>query len=176
MSGLAWDFLGLLAVGIGAAALVYAAMHAARKAGRPLPRILLPLAIGGAMLGFAVWNEYTWFDRVRAQLPDRVVVLDQGVARQAWRPWTLAFPVVARFTALDRAALVRGTGAMRSGQILFVERWQPTRAVTLEVDCDSGRQRMVGPSGATGDWLPAQADHPALRAICDADLPAPGAV
>lgn len=176
MSGLAWDFLGLLAVGIGAAALVYAAMHAARKAGRPLPRIMLPLAIGASMLGFAVWNEYTWSDRVHAQLPDRVVVLDQGVARQAWRPWTLVFPVTARFTALDRATLVQGADQMRRGQILFVERWQPTRAVMLEVDCRDGRQRMIGPSGTPADWLPGQTDHPAVRAICDAAMPDAGAV
>lgn len=174
MSGIGWDILGLVAVGIGAAALVYAVMHVARKLGRPLPRVVLPASIGAAMLVFAAWNEYSWSDRVIAQLPPRVVVLEEISVREAWRPWTLAFPVVTRFVALDRGAMRQGEGGLRSGRILFVERWHPTQTLTLEVDCGDGRQRMLGPRGGETNWLPPDPSHPAVRAICDADLPQTG--
>ena len=56
-SGMAWDIIGMIAVGIGMAAVVYAASHALRKAGIWLPRWIMPAGIGLAMLGFTVWNE-----------------------------------------------------------------------------------------------------------------------
>ena len=42
MSGMAWDIIGMIAVGIGMAAVVYAASHALRKAGIWLPRWIMP--------------------------------------------------------------------------------------------------------------------------------------
>ena len=65
---------------------------------------------------------------------------------------------------IDRAyAFVRETVA-RGGQILFVERWQPTRYVTLDIDCDGARLRAVADQRAS-DWRPGAGD-PAFAAIC----------
>ncbi|MDO5622050.1 MAG: hypothetical protein Q4G24_11340 [Paracoccus sp. (in: a-proteobacteria)] len=165
MAGMSWDILAMLAVGIGAAAALYAALHAASKAGFDLPRWLLPAGIGLAMLGFTVWNEYTWFPRVRDQLPARVEVLEVGQGGKAWRPWAWLVPMVTRFTALD-PAMVQQSEGLRQAPVLLVERWQPTRQVTVQVDCAAGRQRMLAASGTPTGWSdPAPAD-PLIRAMC----------
>ena len=38
------------------------------------PRWIMPAGIGLAMLGFTVWNEYSWYSRVTDQLPASVEV------------------------------------------------------------------------------------------------------
>lgn len=167
MSGIAWDILGMIAVGIGAAAVAFAGLHALRKAGLNLPRWLLPAAIGAAMLSYTIWNEYSWYSRVRDQLPDTVEVLETGMGGKAWRPWAFIVPMVNRFAAIDRAALQPGDGGVQRGQVLFVERWQPTRSVTLDFDCAGERLRAVSDESAS-DWRPGK-DDPAFAAICRKD-------
>ena len=52
MNGMTWDIIGMLAVGAGIAALLYASSHALRKAGVALPRWIMPAAIGLGMRVF----------------------------------------------------------------------------------------------------------------------------
>ncbi len=105
MSGMAWDIIGMMAVGVGIAAALYAASHALRKAGVFLPRWIMPAAIGLGMLSFTIWNEYSWYGRVMGQLPASVEVLETGSGGKAWRPWAFVLPIVNRFAAIDRAGL-----------------------------------------------------------------------
>ena len=164
MNGMTWDIIGMLAVGAGIAALLYASSHALRKAGVALPRWIMPAAIGLGMLGFAVWNEYSWYGRVTGQLPQTVQVLETGSGGKAWRPWAFVVPVVNRIALIDRARLSDGAGGVLRGQVLFVERWQPTRQVTLDFDCPGARIRAVAGARAS-DWRPGAGD-PAFAAIC----------
>lgn len=164
MSGMAWDILGMVAVGIGAAALAYAAMHALRKTGLKVAGWILPACIGLSMLSFTIWNEYSWYSRVRAQLPETVEVLETGTGGKAWRPWAFLVPMVNRFAVIDRAGLMQGADGMQRGQVLFVERWQPTRHVTLDFDCAGKRLRAVSGDSAS-EWQPG-ANDPAFAAIC----------
>lgn len=161
MSGIGWDLLGTLAVGAGVAALLYALMHAARKAGRPVARWLLPAGIGLSMILFASWNEYSWASRVKAQLPDRVTVLAEGEARSALRPWTYLFAPTARLALIDMGALREDGEGHQIAPITLVQRWQ--RSVTVEqgVDCATGRVRLP-----EGDWQATTADDPVLMAVC----------
>ena len=70
MTGVGVEVLGVIAVGVGTAAFLFAMLHALRKAGLALPRWLLPAGIGLAMIGYSVWNDYAWYDRAVARLPD----------------------------------------------------------------------------------------------------------
>ena len=105
MSGMAWDIIGMIAVGIGVAAVLYAASHALRKLGIALPRWIMPAGIGLGMLVFTIWNEYSWYSRVTGQLPDTIAVLETGSGGKAWRPWSFVVPVVNRFAVIDRAGI-----------------------------------------------------------------------
>ena len=160
-SGIGRDLLGTLAVGGGAAALLYSLMHAARAAGRPLPRWLLPAGIGLSMIAFATWNEYSWAARVKAQLPDRVAILAEGQVSSPLRPWTYLSAPTTRLALLDPQALKSDGQGAQIAQITLVERWK--RSVTVEqgVDCAMGRVR--DPEGA---WRTAPAGDPVFAAVC----------
>ncbi|MDO5657387.1 MAG: hypothetical protein Q4G36_03570 [Paracoccus sp. (in: a-proteobacteria)] len=161
MSGVGWDIIGTLIVAVGTAATLYAAFHALRKAGRPVPKWVMPAAIGVAMIAYATWNEYSWFNRVTAQLPDRVVVLAEGETRVAFRPWSYLAPMTLRFTALDRAAIREAGGGVRVAPVMLVERWRDTVTVEHGVDCARGAVQAPGEP-----WVGLPADDPLLRTVC----------
>lgn len=163
MTGIGTELLGVIAVGIGMAALLYALLHAARKAGLTLPTWLLPAGIGLAMVSYSVWNDYAWFGRATASLPQDTQVLLVGRASQPWAPWTYLAPVEVRFAALDPAQIRDGEGGIRQAPIMLVERHGQTVIVPQHFDCAGGRIRP-----ARGDWTAAAPDDPAFAAVCAA--------
>lgn len=146
-----------------------------RLLGAALPRWLMPVMAGAAMLGMAIWNEYDWFPRSRAALPEGVVVAATVEERAAWRPWTLVFPFTSRFIAVDRGA-VRQLGAdpvLAVTSIYAFARWQPTRAIHVAVDCAGGRRAdltgaaQLGPEGVTGaTFREMGAGDPVIATVC----------
>jgi hypothetical protein len=161
MTGIGTELLGVIAVGIGAAALLYALSHAAQKAGLKLASWLLPAGIGLAMVSYSVWNDYAWFGRATARLPQDTQVLLVGRDSQPWAPWTYLAPVEVRFAALDPAQIREGQGGIRQAPIMLVERRGQTIIVPQDFDCAGGRIRP-----ARGDWTTATADDPAFAAVC----------
>ncbi|WBU51991.1 hypothetical protein [Paracoccus sp. SCSIO 75233] len=161
LSGVGGDLLGVFAVAIGAAALLYALTHALRAAGRPLPGWVLPAGIGASMLIYATWNEYSWASRVKAQLPERVQVVSEGTGRSGLRPWTFLVAPTSRLALIDPDAVREGQDGAQIVPVILVERWK--RSVTVEqgVDCAGGRTR-----APNGDWQDAAAGDPAFAAIC----------
>lgn len=165
MTGVGVELLGVIAVGIGAAAVLFAGLHAARKAGLDLPRWLLPAGIGLAMIGYSVWNDYAWFGRAVGRLPADAQVLLVGRDSQPWAPWTYLAPVEVRFAALDPASIgPAGQGDVLQARIMLVERRGQTLVVPQEFDCAARRVRP-----ARGDWAEAGPDDPAFAAVCDAE-------
>ncbi len=163
MTGIGADILGVIAVGIGAAALIYALMHALRKIGLIVPNWYLAAGIGLSMVSYSVWNDYAWFGRSVAKLPQGSVVLLSNEASQAWAPWTYLFPVVTRFTALDPATVRSIAPDRRSAEIRLIERRAHIIVVRPEFDCAQG---LIKPPG--GDWLPA-GDDIAFATVCGGD-------
>ena len=88
------DFISTLSAAFGVAGILLISSYAIRRiTGRPLPKWMFPAGIGLGMLGFAVWNESTWYSRVTAQLPEEIVVAS-APGRQDWfRPWTYVVPL-----------------------------------------------------------------------------------
>lgn len=163
LSGVGADLLGTFAVAIGAAALLYALGHAARRAGWLWPRWALPVGIGLSMIGYATWNEYSWAGRVKDQLPDRVQVIAEGRLQSPLRPWTYLAPPVSRLAVIDPNA-VRAADEGGQAQIvpvILVERW--TRSLTVEqgINCATGQTRAPG-----ADWQAAMPGDAAFAAIC----------
>lgn len=165
MNGMGWDVMGVIAVGIGAAAVLYALRHALGKAGRSMAPWVLPGGIGLAMISFAIWNEYSWFPRVTDQLPPTMEVLVTGAGGKAWRPWSFVIPVTTRFSALDRAEVTTVDNQQRA-RIFLVERWARTMTLTLAVDCDAGKQGLVNNAGQVNEWRTADPADPVVVALC----------
>ena len=136
-SGLGMDLLGVFAVGIGAAALLFALTHAARKAGRPLPGWLLPAGIGVAILTYATWNEYSWAGRVKAQLPERVQVVAEGTGRSGLRPWTYVVAPVSRLALPISSAILLTSRVSPVRKPLTSINGRPS-VVSVEVSMKSG--------------------------------------
>lgn len=164
MTGVGVELLGVIAVGIGMAAVLFAGMHALRKAGLNLPRWLLPAGIGLAMIGYSVWNDYAWFGRAKDRLPQDSQMLLVGRDSQPWAPWTYVAPVAVRFAALDPASIRDEENGIRQAQITLVERRGQTLVVPQQFDCTQGRIRP-----ARGEWTPVQPDDPAYAAVCEGE-------
>lgn len=161
MTGVGVEILGVIAVGIGAAAVLYALFHALRKAGLAPARWLLPAGIGLSMIAYSVWNDYAWYDRARARLPAESSVLLTGTVSQPWAPWSYFFPITTRFAAIDPASIEARPGGTARAEITLVERRGNTLIVGQDFDCAKG---LIRPGG--GEWQPAGADDPAFRLVC----------
>lgn len=175
---MAIDILAMVAVGVFAALMLFALNHLLRRLrGRALPRWVMPAVVGAAMVGYSVWNEYSWFDRVASRLPDRVVVLNPVASGAPWRPWSYVVPVTTRFMAVDRGSVMR-SGAnpdLALTEILLVERWKPTARVPVVFDCRAGRRADLFQGGTlAGDgtlsgavWVDLPPGDALLQAACN---------
>jgi hypothetical protein len=147
-----------------------------RLSGGRIGRWLVPVSAGAAMLAVTIANEYSWYERTRAQLPDGVEVARTHEVQVPWRPWTYLFPYVDRFAAVDRASLRTHPErpARRIVELVFYGRWSQPRQATVVVDCARGlRARLTerarfGPDGeiVNVDWRRVGRDDPIQRASC----------
>ena len=95
-------FLELLAVIIAGLAGAGVMMLIARITGNRLPKWLVPVAAGAAMLGTTISSEYSWFSRTSGNLPDGLEVVQTVESTAIYRPWTYLFPYTDRFVAVDQ--------------------------------------------------------------------------
>ena len=131
-----------------------------RLAGRKPPPGTLPLAAGVALIAFFVWNDYTWYRRTSAQLPDHIQVARTYPSSHMLQPWTYLVPHIARFSAVDTGSLKRNDSAPGYvlARIFLAERYVPTIEAWQIYDCNGGRSADVGKDTEFGDdGLPAGA-------------------
>jgi hypothetical protein len=175
------DLISLAAVGVLAACLLFIIRHTLKRRGRNLPRWIMPAVVGASMMGYSVWNEYSWFGRITSSLPSTVAIVGRGERSAFWAPWTYTMPVTVRFVALD--SRVRVQSEQRPGlvltELLLVERWQPTRRVPVAFDCHEARRAdLVGGARIEPDgtlegarWQAMEPDSPMMRLVCQTTLP-----
>ena len=170
------DFVATIAAGAGVACVVFIANHlSGRLTGRTLAKWVMPASIGAAMLAYSVWNEYTWYPRMRAALAEGVVVASAPEDRVMYRPWSYLFPTVSRFIAVDRAGAVRSPSnpqIFATSAVVF-QRWQPERRIPQAFDCvRRGRADLIGGATLSADgtlrgttWQEVEGD-PLVAAAC----------
>jgi hypothetical protein len=168
-----FELVGTIMAGIAAALFVYAL-----RVWKPdlIPRWLLPIAAGGAMLAAAISSEYGWYGRVAGQLPETFVVAQTYDERAALRPWTFLVSYTSRFVAVDRSSTRTNPQVpdQRMVDLYFFGRWAPVQKLTVLWDCAGHRTAALGADAAfdaTGevanaDWQPIPPDDPVLRAAC----------
>lgn len=167
------DFIAMASVGFGAAGVFLLLRKLLRDR---LPKWALPAVIGAAMLAFSVWSEYSWYSRVTAKFPADVVVVSAPQERSYFRPWTLVFPPITRFLALDTTSLLTSqeNPAIRQGQLFVVTRWGGTERVPEAFDCEKWYHATLVDGAAltaagalTGSvWLEARPDDALMLAAC----------
>ncbi len=94
-----WNLVATVFAGLGAAGIALILRSLTRK---KLPKWIVPAAAGLGMLGYSIYNEYTWFEFKTSQLPEGSVVVSYEANSMIWRPWTFLFPMTDTFTVLDR--------------------------------------------------------------------------
>ena len=113
------ELIAVFAAGFGAAGLVLCLNIITR--GR-LPKWVMPVAAGAAMIGFTIWSEYTWYPRTLLTLPEGIEVAETYEHSAFYRPWTYAKPFVNRFLAVDQATLRRNDQV--EGQVMASVPWK----------------------------------------------------
>ena len=168
-----FELIAVIAAGFAAAGLVLLADRLAR---RRLPRWLVPVAAGAAMIAVTLYSEYSWYGRTEAALPESLVVVRTVEDRAPYRPWTYLAPYVSRFMAVDQGS-IRSNEAIpdqRMVDLLLFGRWAPVRQVPVLVDCVVARRADLvdgadfAPDGRVENarWVPLDPEGALLQAAC----------
>lgn len=129
--------LELLAAIVAAVACAGIALMLRKATRQRLPSWIVPAAAGLGLIGFTAWNEYSWFSRVSAALPDGVKVVWQDDAPQLLRPWTYVVPLTVRFLAMDTRNLAKhpGNADLVLTDVYAFARWRGVEQGVVVVDC-----------------------------------------
>lgn len=142
-----------------------------------LPGWIVPAAAGLGMIGYQVWSEYSWLDRVTGTLPDGVEVVSTNALQVWYRPWTYAVPQVSRATAVDHRFERRNPAFPEQimTAVVLMARWEPMRQFGVVYDCAAFRRADLmdqvvfsddgSLEGAT--WVPVGREDSVLQAVCD---------
>ena len=141
-----------------------------------LPKGIIPVAAGIAMIAATIGTEYGWYPNVvRTMAPDLVIISERK--QQAWyQPWTFVRPWVRGFigySPAETAETAEGSG-IYVVQLRRQERWQPQIVLPNLVDCDGSRRAELRPETEFSDtgeplgvaWLDVPSDDPILSAVC----------
>lgn len=163
-------FLELIAVIVAGIAGAGVMMLISRMAGGRIPKWMVPVTAGAAMLGTTISSEYSWFSRTSGALPDGVEVVQTVENTAFYRPWTYLAPYTHRFIALDTVNVRANTedAALFMADVYFFRRWGTVQSVELMVNCGTG-QRADPAFGDGGDpvWRDAGAEDPIVSVVCD---------
>lgn len=169
-------FLELIATFIAGFAAAGVAIALRKFTGGRLPVWLVPIVAGGAMIGVAIWSEYTWFDRTIENLPEGIELAESNASSQLYRPWTYIVPLEDRFIAVD-------VGTMQSHEaqpdqfmadLYLWERWRPIVKYPALFDCAGSRRALVPADATYGSdgtvegaiWNKVPGDDPVLSTAC----------
>ncbi|MFZ1468698.1 MAG: hypothetical protein WAT09_06920 [Paracoccaceae bacterium] len=141
-----------------------------------LPKWLVPFAGAMGLIGFTIWSEYDWFDRVSATLPATYQVVDVQEEAMPLRPWTYLKPIRMRFLAIDRAKTMTHptVAGLRIVTLYSFARWKSVQQGLMAVDCAGNRQvwltdgvKISDDGTLTGaEWLPVDKADKLQEAAC----------
>lgn len=169
-------FLELIATFIAGIAGAGVVMLVNRLLGGRLPRWLIPVAAGAAMLVSTITSEYSWYRRTAEALPEGIEVAQTIESKAMYRPWTYLKPYTERFVAIDVGTARRNPD--QPGKVLvdmlFFGRWQPLQKLAVMFDCPNTLMTVVPeevnfePDGTLigAKWGPVPADEPSLVLAC----------
>lgn len=170
-----FELIATLVAGIAAAGIVFVINRSLK--GR-LPRWLMPVAAGFAMLAATISNEYGWFPRQQDNMPAEFVIAESVEATAFYRPWTYLFPFVERFVAVDTATISRHPAVpeRRIAEIFLYSRWSPVKSLGVLADCEALRRAPITEAVQMNDdgsvegvkWSTVPATDPILKTICEA--------
>lgn len=142
-----------------------------------LPKGVIPVCAGLAMITATVATEYQWAPNVQRTMPEDLVIIAER-KQQAWyQPWTYVQPWTRGFIAyspLETVETAEGSGILVV-QTRIQERWQPEVVRPILVDCTSWTRGDVTAETVFDDagqpidtpWREVAQDDPFLSAVCE---------
>jgi hypothetical protein len=168
-----WALLTALVAGVAGAGIGLGLRALTRNR---LPKGIIPICAGVAMIVATVGTEYGWYPNVvRTMAPDLVIISQRE--QQAWyQPWTYVRPWVRGFVGYSPSETVEtaeGSG-IYVVQVRGQERWQPQIVRPILVDCSGSRRAEFRPETEISDdgeptnaeWLDVPSDDPTISAVC----------
>jgi hypothetical protein len=141
-----------------------------------LPKWIVPVAAGAAMLTATVAREYSWYGEQLAALGDQVTVVSAPAERVFYRPWTFVVPLTSRFIAVDGKQEVQSetVPGLKVAMVVVEQRWARKQAFQVAVDCTAGRRAEllegaeIAPDGSLSGttWLDVGLADPLVAAAC----------
>ncbi|MFZ5962235.1 hypothetical protein ACOXXX_04725 [Thalassococcus sp. BH17M4-6] len=162
-------FLELIAVAVAGFAGAGGIMALRLATGGALPRWLIPVGAGLAMLAATISSEYAWFSRTSQALPEGLEVASSVSSTAFYRPWTYVVPLTDRFVAVDTGNLrPNEQDGLYMADLYFFGRWRPVRSVQMMIDCPAGRRAdpALG-DGSDPVWRDVGPDDPIVRTVCE---------
>lgn len=168
------ELIATFAIGFAGAGV---ALFANVLSGKRLPRWIVPVMAGGAMISFTIFNEYSWFHRTANALPNSIKIAKTVEQKMAYRPWTYAVPYIDRFIAIDKLSLKQNEKFpnQRILDLLVYGRWAPTSRIRAIFDCKTGRRADLTEGvkfkedgsleGAI--WYDTGLNHPVTKIACE---------
>ena len=144
--------------------------------GKRLPKWVTPVAAGVGMILVTISNEYTWFGRTTADLPEGLEIA-LTVEEQSWlRPWTQIRPYPKRFAAVDTGTARTNDNAPDQvlADLYFFGRWSPVNRAPMLFDCTGNRFALLIDGAefdaagniANATWQAMPPDDPILTTAC----------
>ncbi|AWI83242.1 hypothetical protein CEW88_05920 [Alloyangia pacifica] len=161
-----YELIAVLVAGLAGAGVV---MLLSKTTGGRLPRWLIPVGAGAAMIATSIANEYGWYGSAAGSLPNGVEVVETHASKALWRPWTYAWPMTDRFIAVDAGGRRENaqTPGLYLADLYFFTRWQPTQVVEVMVDCPGGRRAdPMGGDGGEPRWREVGPEDSIVAAVC----------
>ncbi|NRP13538.1 MULTISPECIES: hypothetical protein [unclassified Aliiroseovarius] len=168
-----FESIATVFAGLAMAGIVMAVNHTIR--GR-LPKWVMPVAAGLAMLAATIANEYAWYGRTVDSLPEGLTVIMESENRVAYRPWTYVTPFIDRFVVVDTFSERTHPDQpnLRVVDTLFLGRWSAPNKVPVLIDCAANTRAplsdaiTIGDDGSLSgvDWVSVDMTDPLLSNIC----------
>ncbi|WP_299934246.1 hypothetical protein [uncultured Pelagimonas sp.] len=162
-------FLELIAVFIAGFAGAGAMMLLGKISGGRLPKWLVPVGAGAAMLIAGISSEYSWFSRTSGNLPEGIEIAETGESKALWRPWTYVFPMTNRFVAVDTGNMQANsdTDGLYLVDLYFFGRWRAVQVVEVMVDCIGHRRAdpVLG-DGSDPLWRDVGPQDSVVKTVC----------
>jgi hypothetical protein len=110
-----------------------------------MPKWSVPFAAALGLIGYTIWSEYSWYDRVSGELPTELEIVAVQDEAMPLRPWTYLAPIKMRFVAMDHRKTLAHPQAkdLRMVTLYSFSRWKPVDQGLMAVDCAGKRHVMV---------------------------------
>ncbi len=168
-----YEIVATLVAGVAGAGVV---MLLNKLTGGRLPRWAVPFGVAAGMLVTTIANEYAWYGRTVANLPEGLVVVSEVENSSLYRPWVRVKPFVEQFVAVDGDSLLlnKAYPDLRMVTLVRLGRWVTPSQQAVMVDCAQGRRAPLAGPDAVGSegwldrlaWFDAPADDPVVTATC----------